>query len=164
MNYYYTLEEYFFSEAVPNASVLNQALRQIYAEYEAAYLETAQSVKSGSDDFLNTPFSMLKILSLSYVGEDYVSLRINNVSYYGGATPDSYCDGITLNCETGELVTPSQITGISDTELLQEISSAMGLSGAAGWDDLDFYLTDTEIVFFYRVPNFWEEVRLPRQA
>lgn len=56
MNYYYTLEEYFFSEAVPNASVLNQALRQIYAEYEAAYLETAQSVKSGSDDFLNTPF------------------------------------------------------------------------------------------------------------
>lgn len=38
MNYYYTLEEYFFSEAVPNASVLNQALRQIYAEYEAAYL------------------------------------------------------------------------------------------------------------------------------
>lgn len=40
----------------------------------------------------------------------------------------------------------------------------MGLSGAAGWDDLDFYLTDTEIVFFYRVPNFWEEVRLPRQA
>ena len=164
MNYYYTLEEYFFSEAVPNASVLNQALRQIYAEYEAAYLETAQSVKSGSDDFLNTPFSLLKILSLSYVGEDYVSLRINNVSYYGGATPDSYCDGITLNCETGELVTPSQITGISDTELLQEISSAMGLSGAAGWDDLDFYLTDTEIVFFYRVPNFWEVVRLPRQA
>ena len=84
--------------------------------------------------------------------------------YYGGANPDSYCDGITLNCETGELVTPSQITGISDTELLQEISSAMGLSGAAGWDDLDFYLTDTEIVFFYRVPNFWEEVRRPRQA
>ncbi len=89
----------------------------------------------------------------SAVGEDYVSLRFNNVSYYGGANPDSCCDGITLNCETGELVTVSQITGISDTELLQEISSAMGLSGTAGWDDLDFYLTDTEIVFFYRVPK-----------
>ncbi|MGI6001001.1 MAG: hypothetical protein ACOX8J_08355 [Candidatus Merdisoma sp.] len=89
----------------------------------------------------------------SAVGEDYVSLRFNDVSYYGGANPDSCCDGITLNCETGELVTVSQITGISDTELLQEISSAMGLSGTAGWDDLDFYLTDTEIVFFYRVPK-----------
>ena len=89
----------------------------------------------------------------SAVGEDYVSLRFNDVSYYGGANPDSCCDGITLNCETGELVTVSQITGISDTELLQKISSAMGLSGTAGWDDLDFYLTDTEIVFFYRVPT-----------
>ncbi len=164
MNYYYTLEEYFFSEALSNASVLNQALQQIYAEYEAAYLETAQSAKSGPDDFLNTPFSLLKLLSLSYVGEDYVSLRFNDVSYYGGANPDSCCDGITLNCETGELVNASQITGISDTELLQEISSAMGLKSTAGWDDLDFYLTDTEIVFFYRVPNFWEEIRLPRQA
>ncbi|MCM1185326.1 MAG: hypothetical protein NC251_09840 [Lachnoclostridium sp.] len=29
-------------------------------------------------------------------------------------------------------------------------------------DDLDFYLTDSFVVFFYRYPGFWDDVVLPR--
>lgn len=39
----------------------------------------------------------------------------------------------------------------------------MGLSDIATWEDIDFYLIDSTIVFFYRMPNFWEDVVLLRR-
>ena len=34
----------------------------------------------------------------------------------------------------------------------------MGLDTVASWDEVDSYLTDSTIVFFYQMPNYWEDV------
>lgn len=102
------------------------------------------------------------MLSISYIGEDYVSILYNAVSYMGGAHPYSQFDGITIDCKTGEEVSASQLMGKSDDEILTEISNRMGLDIAGTWDEIDYYLTDSEIVFFYRMPGYWEDVVLER--
>lgn len=112
----------------------------------------------GDKESLNTPFEYWRILSITYVGEDYVSILYNDVSYMGGAHPYSRFDGITIDCKTGEEVLASQFLEKSDGEILTEISDRMGLDVTGTWDDIDFYLTDSTIVFFYRVPGFWEDV------
>lgn len=38
----------------------------------------------------------------------------------------------------------------------------MGLSEVAGWEDIDFYLQQEKIVFFYRMPGYWDEVVMER--
>ena len=45
---------------------------------------------------------------------------------------------------------------------MEEVSEKMGLEDTATWDDIDFYLTDSTIVFVYRVPDWWEDVVMPR--
>lgn len=52
--------------------------------------------------------------------------------------------------------------GTSDSEILETINELMGLDAKADWNDLDFYLEDNKIVFFYRIPGIWEDVILER--
>lgn len=160
MSYYYEMENFFFNDTAQGASSINHTLQQIYDEYEEGCIETA-SEYSG-DDFLDTPYSYWHLLSLTYVSDDYVSILYNDINYMGGAHPYSSFDGITIDCKTGEQVLASQLLGKSDDEILAEVSDAMGLDYPCGWDELDFYITDSEIVFFYRMPGFWEDVVLRR--
>ena len=51
---------------------------------------------------------------------------------------------------------------MSDSEILQTVNELMGLDEPADWNDLDFYLEDNNIVFFYRMPGIWEDVILGR--
>ncbi len=155
--YYYEMEKFFFNDGFPNAVSLNQTLQHIYDGYEDSYREVAEAYE-GDKESLNTPFEYWRILSITYVGEDYVSILYNDVSYMGGAHPYSRFDGITIDCKTGKEVLASQFLEKSDGEILTEISDRMGLDVTGTWDDIDFYLTDSTIVFFYRVPGFWEDV------
>ena len=61
-----------------------------------------------------------------------------------------------------EEVTASEILGESNEEILETISDLMGLDVVATWEDVDFYLQEDVIVFFYRMPGYWEEVVLGR--
>ena len=79
----------------------------------------------------------------------------------GGAHPYSYFDGITIDCKTGQEITAAELLGKSSDEILQQVSDEMGMDTVASWDEVDFYLTDSTIVFFYRMPNYWEDVELP---
>lgn len=163
VSYYYKLEKFFFGDVPANADLVNQTLSQIYEEYEAGYIEEAEVYESGGEDASEIPYSYLKMVSLEYAGEDYVSVLYNDVYHMGGAHPYSCFDGITIDCKTGEQVSASQLLGKSDEELLTEVSNAMGLDSVGTWEDMDFYLTDSEIVFFYRMPGFWEDVVLQRE-
>ncbi len=161
--FYYEMEKFFFNDGFPNAVSLNQTLQHIYDGYEDSYREAAEAYE-GDKESLNTPFEYWRILSITYVGEDYVSILYNDVSYMGGAHPYSRFDGITIDCKTGEEVLASQFLEKSNEEILTEISDRMGLDVTGTWDDIDFYLTDSTIVFFYRVPGFWEDVVLRKKV
>lgn len=53
----------------------------------------------------------------------------------------------------------SEILGKSDDEILQQVSKEMGMDTVASWDEIDYYLTDSTIVFFYRMgPLYWDDV------
>lgn len=159
--YYFETEKFFFHDDFPNAVLINQTLQSIYAKYEDSYTEEAEAYQD-DEESLKTPYEYWHMLSISYIGEDYVSILYNAVSYMGGAHPYSQFDGITIDCKTGEEVSASQLMGKSDDEILTEISNRMGLDIAGTWDEIDYYLTDSEIVFFYRMPGYWEDVVLER--
>lgn len=173
VSYYYKMEKFFFSDVLVNADLVNRTLQQIYEEYEASYIEEAEAYEfsaevyeSGAEAYesgAEAPYAYLHLLSLEYVGEDYVSMLYNDVSYMGGAHPYSRLDGITIDCKTGEQVLVSQLLGKSEEEILAEVSNAMGFDSVGTWEDIDFYLTDSAIVFFYRMPGFWEDVVLQRE-
>lgn len=163
--FFYTLECFSFSDSFP--AVLNQTLQEFYDALDSEYKEwaedagmTAGEASGGAAPY--TPYELLHFLNIWYVGEDYVSILYNHVTYIGGAHPYSWYDGITIDCRTGEQISASELLGKSDDAILQEISSKMGLDATATWDDVDFYLTDSNIVFFYRMPQYWEDVVLPR--
>lgn len=161
--FYYEMENFFFHETVLNAPLINRTLQKIYEGYEETYIEEAAEYKYGADEYPNVPYTSWYILCLEYVGEDYISILYNDISYMGGAHPYSYFDGITIDCRTGEQVTASQLLRKSDEEILTEVSNEMGFDITAAWDEIDFYLTDSSIVFFYRMSPVQEEVVLRRE-
>ena len=55
-------------------------------------------------------------------------------------------------------MTASELLGKSDDEILKEVSETMGMEVIATWDGIGFYITDSTIVFFYRMPNYWDDV------
>lgn len=162
VSYYYKMEEFFINDTVSNASSINRTLQQIYEEHEKKYVETSELYKNGVDEFgealPNVPYDYWHLLSLSYAGEDYISILYNDIGYMGGAHSYSRFYGITIDCRTGKQVSASELLEKSDEEILTEVSSTMGLDVSGTWEDIDFYLTDETMVFFYREPGFWEDV------
>ena len=164
--YYYEMENFFFNDTFPNADVINQTLQEIYDEYEKGYQAGVEEhlygmYEADAEEF-PTDYDMWNLLSLTYIGDDYVSLQYNNVSYMGGAHPYSCFVGITIDCKTGEKVSAPQVLGENNGTVLAKVSKAMGFDTISTWDDLDFYLTDSYVVFFYRYPGFWEDVVFSR--
>lgn len=162
MSYYYQMENFFVHDTFPNAASINHTLQMIYDEYEKIYMEEAAEYEY--EEERPTPYDYWHILSITYIGDDYISILYNDIYYASGAHPYSRFDGITIDCRTGEQVSASQLLEKSDEQILTEISNTMGFELIATWDDVDFYLTDSSIVFFYRVPNIWEDVVLSRES
>lgn len=136
ITFYYEMENFYVNEAFENGDKINDTLQKIYDENEQGY----------------------KKYRLTFVGEQYISIVYNDIAYMGGAHPYSYFDGITIDCKTGEEVSASELLGKSDEDILKQVSEEMGMDMVAYWDAIDFYLTDSKIVFFYRMPNYWDDV------
>ncbi len=154
LTYYYEMENFYVNDSFENADKINDTLQKIYDTYELSYRENAEAASGGFD----TPYDSWHLLNLTLVGEDYISIEYNNISYMGGAHPYSYFDGITIDCKTGQEITATELLGKSSDEILRQVSDEMGMDTVASWDEVDFYLTDSTIVFFYRMPNYWEDV------
>ncbi len=167
VSYYYKMENFYLSDTFSRR--VNAVLQKIYDDYEAQYLRTAELIESGFDEFDEsagstqaTPYDYWQLVGLKYVGKDYISILYNDIPYMSNTHPYSRFDGITINCRTGKEVTASEFLEKSNEEILEEVSEKMGLEDTATWDDIDFYLTDSTIVFVYRVPDWWEDVVMPR--
>lgn len=155
--YYYKMENFLFYDNFPNADLINDTLQQIYDQKEKDYIDTAE-LYSSEDESFDTPYSYWHVMNIEYVGEDYISILYNDIYYMGGAHPYSSLEGITIDCKTGEQVSASRLMEKSDEEILAEVSDLMGLDVMGTWEDIDFYLTDSTTVFFYRTPGIWEDV------
>lgn len=167
VSYYYRMESFYLSGSFSRR--VNTTLQEIYDEYEAQYQRTAELIESGFDEFDESreqvsgiPYDYWQLVGLKYAGKDYISILYNDIPYMSNTHPYSRFDGITINCRTGKEVTASEFLEKSDEEILEEVSNKMGLVDTATWDDIDFYLTDSTIVFIYRVPDWWEDVVMPR--
>lgn len=161
LTYYYNMEQFFVKDTLENADKINRTLQEIYKEYETAYINEAEN-NPDTPEGGQVPYSYWHILQITYVGQDYISILYNDVYYMGGAHPYSQMEGITIDCKTGEQVAASQFIEKEDGEILAEVSETMGLESLGTWEDIDFYLTDSTIVFFYRMPNFWDDVEWER--
>lgn len=178
--YTYEMECFeFYTEMVPKKVV--ETLEKFYEEWETVYQESGEgymdeewkarlaiengeseeeTMWSGSGDH---PYNKWEFLEITYADEDYVSLRFNDISYMGGARSYSMQTGITIACETGEIVSAAELLGVeNDVELLCEISEKMGTDELLSWDDVDFYITDQTVVFFYKMPGYWDDVVISR--
>ena len=142
---------------------MNETLEKIYDSYLKQYQETEDwYMEQGNQGLPNVPYSKLEFLGIQYIDNDYVSLLFNDITHMGSATAYSSYDAITLDRHTGNEVTASEILEKDDFELLETVNELMGLDAKADWLDLDFYLAENKIVFFYRIPKIWEDVTLER--
>ena len=68
-----------FDDSYPE--VLNETLQTYYDSTCEGYRQDSASYEGDSYDELNTPYDSLIFQYISYVGEDYVSLVYNSVTY-----------------------------------------------------------------------------------
>lgn len=163
IGFYYHIESFYLNSDF--LYTMNDTLERIYDEYLYQYQETQDwYMEQGKQELPNgnVPYSKLIFQGVQYVDYDYISLLFADVTYMGGATSYIMYDAVTLDRHTGEEVNATEILGISDTEILETVNELMGLEEQTDWEKLDFYLQKDEIVFFYRMPGFWDDVVLGR--
>lgn len=163
MGFYYNLETFYLNSEF--LYTMNETLDRFYDDYLYQYRETEDwYMEQGKEEDAEerVPYSELLFLGIQYVGQDYVSLLFNDVTYMGGVHPYSFWDAVTIDCCTGEEVNASEILGINDEEILNVVNELMGLEEYTDWGHLDFYLQGDNIVFFYRMPGYWDDVVLKR--
>lgn len=159
--FYYNLECFYLNSDF--LFTMNETLEKIYDSYLKQYQETEDwYMEQGNQDLPNVPYSKLEFLGIQYIDNDYVSLLFNDITHMGSATAYSSYDAITLDRHTGNEITASEVLEKDDSELLETVNELMGLDEKTDWSDLDFYLEDNKIVFFYRIPGIWEDVILER--
>lgn len=161
--FYYNLEMFFLGSDF--LYTMNDTLQEFYDGYLKQYQEEENRyMEQGEPDFPEgvVPYSELIFLGIQHIENDYVSLLFNDVTYMGGVHPYSRFDAITVDRCTGKEVTASEILEESDEEILEKVSDLMGLDTQADWTDIDFFLQEDTIVFFYRMPGYWEDVILRR--
>lgn len=163
MGFFYNMECFYLNSDF--LYTMNDTLEKFYDEYLRQYQETENwYMEEGKQELPpgKVPYSELRFLEVRYVDNDYVSLLFDDVTYMGGANSYSMYDAVTLDRHTGEEVTAAEILQEDDSRLLNTVVELMGLEGEADWKDIDFYLQEDKIVFFYRMPGIWEEVVLGR--
>jgi len=154
--FYYDMECFYFDDTYP--AKLNKALQTYYDSVEKEYIQDSKVYKDSSEGSINTPYNSLIFQYFTYVGDDYVSLVFNNVSYMGGAHPYSAMDGITIDCATGKIVKVQEFLDDTDEEIAERLQAVLGLEHPATMEEWDYYLSGTGVVFFYYDPRFWEPV------
>ncbi len=159
ITFYYDMECFYFDESYPE--VLNETLQDYYASVKEAYCQDAEVYDEGTAEDQNPPYDSLIFQYFTYVGEDYVSLVYNNVSYMGGAHPYSSLDGITINCSTGELVEVYDFIHESEAEIGEQLKKVLDIDYYEA-NEWDYYITEDSVVFFYYDPGFWDCVETKR--
>lgn len=140
---YYQLDCYYFSDDTnpEKYNLVNQTLQKIYDEKEVEYriyceenIEYFELDESISNENQRKDYVKWFLVSIPYVGEDYVSLLFNDMVYYAGAAhPLTYFSPVTISVETGEIVTAEEILNKS----WSEICATVGMN----WMNRNFWMS-----------------------
>jgi len=154
---------YFTDDTNPNKfDLVNQTLQKLYDETAAEYQSYCEDYLYDYEAEDDSVSFYLYLVSIPYVGEDYVSLIFNDiVSYAGAAHPATYFVPVTISVETGELVTPEEVLGKS----WPEIRATVGMNEQNEEEfmkEYGFYLTDHTLTYKYRTNVFVEEIVIKR--
>ena len=157
--FYYDMECFYFNDDYP--AVLNDTLQRYYDSQKESYENSAKTYSGESDNAPNVPYDSLIFQYFTYIGDDYVSMVFNDVTYMGGAHQYSKIDGVTIDCNTGEMVDVNQFINDTDEEINKQFKELLGI---AEYDnkEWDFYITDKNVVFFYYDSRFWDSVETKR--
>ena len=144
-------------------------MQNIYQEQEQKYqeyydknevLEFNDTNLEGQNDYDQKTWYLA---SVTYVGDDYVSLLFNDVHDWPGSPhPMSIFRPITINVETGKLVVVEEILKCTRDELLQRVFEESGVTDIND-GDYGFYLLGEEIHFIYRFNVFVDEIVILRE-
>lgn len=158
--FYYDMECFYFDESYP--AIVNETLQEYYnAKKESYRCDSEFYAGEPYEEPPYIPYDSLNLQCVTYAGDDYVSLLLNNVIYIGGAHPYSALEGLTIDCGTGEIVTVNRFTDDSDEEIGEQIKTVSGID-VFDPKDWDYCITDNEVVFFYFEPGFWDFVATKR--
>lgn len=157
--FYYDMDCFYFDSNFPN--ILNETLQTYYDSVMKSYCQNAEIYIDGSNEEQNTPYNRLLFQYFTYVGDDYISLVYNDVAYMGGAHPYSALDGITIDCNTGEVVLVNRFIDDSDEEIGKQLKDVLGMDVYTS-NEWDYYITENSVVFFYYDPRFWDSVATKR--
>lgn len=154
---------YFSDDTNPNKyDLVNQTLQKLYDEKEAEYRSYCEDYLYDYEAEDDSVSFYLYLVSIPYVGEDYVSLIFNDiVTYVGAAHPASYFIPVTINVKTGEIVTPEEVLSMS----WPEICASVGMNEQSEeefMEEYGFYLTDHTLTYKYRTSVFVEEIVIKR--
>lgn len=157
--FYYDLECFYFNDSYPE--VLNETLQKYYDSIRESYRHDAKAYIGPLPEDHKPPYDSLIFQYFTYVGDDYVSLVYNNVTYMGGAHPYSAFEGITIDCATGEVVSVNRFIDDSDEYIGGQLTNVLGLAqyDANEWG---YYLNENSVVFFYYAPQIWDFVATKR--
>ena len=159
MSFYYDMECFYFDDSYPK--ILNETLRTYYDAMIESYRRDSQTYAGGLPEESSTPYDSLIFQYLTYVGDDYVSLVYNDVTYMGGAHPYSALDSITIDCNTGEIVSVNRFIDDSEEEIGKQLMNVLGMDSFNS-EEWDFCITENSVVFFYYDPRFWDFVATKR--
>lgn len=158
--FYYDMDCFYFDKTYP--AIVNETLQAYYDGRKEAYCHDSESYADYPDWGVSTPYDNLIFFYVTYAGDDYVSLVFNDVSYMGGAHPESALKGITIDCGTGEMVDASRFTDDSAEETGAQIEAVLGEDFVYTPEHWSYYITEESVVFFYYNPRFWEQVATKR--
>lgn len=159
-SFYYDMDCFYFDETYP--AVVKETLQTYYDGKKENYRLDAENYSIESYGEPHIPYDRLLFFYVTYAGDDYVSLVFNDVCYMGGAHPESWMEGITIDCSTGEMVDASRFTDDSAEETGAQIQAVLGEDFIYTPEHWSYYITDESVVFFYYNPRFWDQVATKR--
>lgn len=159
-SFYYDMECFYFDKTYP--AVVNETLQTYYDGKREAYRLDSEGYTVESYGEPHIPYDLLMFYYVAYAGDDYVSVVFNDVCYMGGAHPDSWLEGITIDCSTGEIVDAGRFTDDSAEETGEQIRAVLGENSVYTPEHWSYYITDRSVVFFYYNPRFWDQVATKR--
>lgn len=183
--FYYEIEEFYFNDTHPASwnETLRGFYKTIYEEYERDYAAYRPDYESYEAYYLenfgyepefsveyNCDHDGFFVNSMSCFDDQYVCLQMNDTIYFSGAAHPSSCYiGFIMDVETGKRVTPLEVTGCSEEELLLLVNEQLSERGYATYESYeDFanentcYVEEDQIIFEYSFNTHTEPIELPR--
>lgn len=166
-NYHYEIYQYIFSDS--KYQKVNETLQALYEKKELEYQEYYEQngpftfTEPNLSGYIECQQRTWYLVSLTYAGEDYVSLLYNDlIDFPNAAHPMTYFSPVTIDVHTGKIADVEDILGCTWSELSQKLYGEL-YDSKLNADEYGFYLAGDEVHFIYRTNFFVDEIVVPRE-